>query len=146
MCVCVCACVRERQRDFHGVLFMVQDSLGLALLLSGGLLLLHHHNGSCYHIHQLDTTHTHTHTLPSISLHTIPSPALSLSLPLPLYVFPLHISAATFLHIIALWEGERVNDSSNSSPTLCDTPFVALIRAHNGSSGVCVRLLVCACV
>ena len=39
-----------------------------------------------------------------------------------------------------------MNDSSNSSPTLCDTSFVVLIRAHNGASGVCVCVCVCVCV
>lgn len=121
-------------RDFQ-CLFTVWDSVGLALLLSGGLLLLHHHNGSCYHIYQLDTTHTYTLTL---LLHTIPHPP-------PPYISPLHISPAAFLHLITLWEGERVNDSFYPSPPLCDTPFVVLIRAHNGASGVCAQLILCMC-
>lgn len=79
--------------------------------------------------------HTHTYTL-TLLLQTIPQPP-------PPYISPLHISPATFLHLITLWEGERVNDSFYPSPTLCDTPFVVLIRAHNGASGVCAQLILC---
>lgn len=39
-----------------------------------------------------------------------------------------------------------MNDSFYPSPTLCDTPFVVLIRAHNGASGVCAQLILRMCV
>lgn len=89
-------------------LFKMCDSSAPALQLTGDHLLLHHHNGFSYHIYQLDNTHARPSLIPS---HTILcSPSASLSTP--------HFSCYVSLHLIALWKGELVNDSSNSSPLL----------------------------